>query len=669
MAEILKFDIEGKDFPEVEPWNPTDEQKKRIEFVMAERADMVRKRQQSYVQFNDRTLLEFIDDSEKRLNAYVLTREEQGKEEWQSNFATRAYANKTKALLASVARDVPEMKFVAVDKDGQEDTQAAEVMKNLVRHSYNNEDPQEKTFFLGWSVVGKGTVIEYEGYQKHTFNQKKITSYDLLTGDVEWEEEEIESQGEPISFEVPLPDVYIKNFFIRDIQDQPALIWETFYAERDRFFSDWGKYKNVEFVPDYASIREQEGGTFFREKWQETMTQGKGYLVTRYMNRYRDVYRIVANGVELYDGPMPWRDITKKGKGKKAYPLTKTIFEPFATGEFFYGNSLPNAAMGEGDTINTLYNTGLDKEYRSMVPPLLIGQVNKDMLDLEDEIVAGDTKIYVDDINQVKEMDIKGVSESSMKMIDLVSRGLDLTTLDPQQQGSVQKGVTARAPLLADERARQLKSVFFMFLEGLWLQKIRLRIPNILMSYPKVRYEKVVGKRGAETIIAKFNRFNVEGAELSDGTRGTLAIQFSDNPTMMRRDVEMEEERNMAEGKNFEMIVAASEWLDNFTYDAQIIPESLWRTSQSLGLALELEKAETIATLFPSRFAQNERIIFNDIIKKYGDSPDKYEEPTAPPPGPGGMPGQEETTSGPARLTQDITGNKKERSLGNILEQ
>src|SRR3990167_9723152 len=94
---------------QVDMYTPSEAQKARTKFVYDERADMKEKRDMGYVQFNDRTLIEFIDDSEKRLNAYVLDRESQGKEEWQSNFATRAYANKAKALLAATARDIPDM--------------------------------------------------------------------------------------------------------------------------------------------------------------------------------------------------------------------------------------------------------------------------------------------------------------------------------------------------------------------------------------------------------------------------------------------------------------------------------------------------------------------------------------------------------------------------------
>src|SRR3990167_2805461 len=115
-------------------WNPTAAQKERIQFVYNEHAEMVKKRNQSYVQFNDRTLKEFIDDSEKRLNAYVLDKKSQGKESWQANFATRAYANKAKALLAATSRDIPDMRFKAVNNEDRFDYFAADIMKNLVRH-------------------------------------------------------------------------------------------------------------------------------------------------------------------------------------------------------------------------------------------------------------------------------------------------------------------------------------------------------------------------------------------------------------------------------------------------------------------------------------------------------------------------------------------------------
>lgn len=616
---------------------PTEEQKVRIKFVLDERADMIKKRDETYVHFNDRTLKEFIDDSEKRLNAYVLDKASQGKEEWQANFATRAYANKAKALLAATARDVPDIRIKAVNDEDRFDNFAADISKKLVRHSYAQGNPQEELFFLAWSCVGHGTVLSCEDIQKNVYNKSVIKSFDLITGDIEEEKKETETYGEPYSYEIPLMDLLIKNFYIRNIQKQPSIIHETFYADRERFDAIFGKYPNASKVKDLADIKADERDTYFHAAWSEGVESGKGFLVTRYMNKFkgsRGLYRIIANGVELYNGPMLWIDVSSENYGRPAYPVAKTIYEPFADANFFYGNSQPNSAMGEGDVINTLYNTALDKEYRSMVPPLLIGMVNRDMLDLEDEVVAGDTKIYVDDINQVKQMELRGISDSNVKMIDLMSRGLDLTTLDPQQEGAAQKYVTARAAVAADERAKQLKGIFFMFLESLWLQKIRLRVPNILLSYTRPKLVETIGEDGVIKLQEKYRIFNIEKTELSDGTKGTLGVEFRSKEEMSDRkaimlDINAEEERNFVEGNPFEKIVLSFGRLNQLSYDIEIIPESLWQSSQSINMALAIEKMSLISEKFPEYFAANKELLFNDLIKNYNDDPGRYTLPKA----------------------------------------
>lgn len=654
-------------------WDPGADQKARIEFVYKdEYTDMRNKRDQTYVQFNDRTLLEFVDDSDKRLNAYVLSKDEQGKEEWQANFATRAYANKTKALLAATARDIPDMNFKAVTKDDKYDYFAAEMMKDLTRYSFQQGNPQVDLFFLGWSIVGRGTVISYEGIQQHSFKKKKITSFDLLTGDVQFEEVETKSYGDPVSFEIPLENLLVKNFYIRDIQDQPALIWWSYYATKDEFDFEWGKYPNAKYVKDVADIEKAEMETYFHQYWKEEadMQGGTGYVLLRYYNKYQDIYRVLCNGVELYNGPMLWTDISKQD-ALKVYPFAKEIFEPFAGGAFFYGNSMVNSGLGEGDVINSLINSSLDKNYRAMVPPLIIGMVNKDMFDLEDDQVAGDTKIYVDDISQVKQMEINGVSDSDLKMINLISTGFNLTTLDPSQEGSADRYVTARAAVAADERARQLKGVFFMFLESLWLQKTKLRIHNILLTYTKPQLVQITGADGAKMWEAKYRTFNIENTTLSGGAKGTLSIGIAGTQQelgSMLPKIEQTEFQMKSQGKNHEMIGMMYDYFEKFCYDVQIVPATLWQSSQALAMSLSMEKVKLISALFPEYFQANKEKFFREILKRYDDGPDGYNFPEpmslelqmATQPGGGGA------SPGGGGVASDITGTDSNNSLAKL---
>lgn len=660
-----------------ELYEPSEEQKARIKFVYDEYRDMVDKRNMTYLQFNDRTLIEFIDDNEKRINAYVLPKPLQGKEDWQSNFATRAYANKMKALLAAASRDIPDINIEAIDENNATQQLHSEIAKDLVDYSFSTlGNVQEDIFFLGWSNAGKGTVLSYEGMEMQTYAKKRIVSFDVATGDIEEEVIKTISKGEPVSYEIPIENLLIKNFYIRDIQKQPAIIFYSFYESREQIEEVWGKYPNFKYIKDLKDIPTPEREKYFHSDWSESI-DGRGYLVLRYQNKFRDMYRIIINGVEIFNGPLLWKDITCDGH-KKMYPIAKTIFEPFATGEFFYGNSMPNSAMGEGDALNSMYNTAADKSYRAMVQPLIVGQINKDAFDLEDDIVAGDTKIYVDDVNQIKPLGITGVTDSDVKMIDMLSANLDLTTLDASQQGVAQKYVTARAQVNADERAKQLKGVFFMFMEHLWLQKVKLRLPNILLSYTRPKLVSIIGDDNVEKIQEEMRTFNVDNAKLSDGSRGTKSIQFMDRQTIseqkgeLQQEVDAERQYNSEQGKSYEKIIVPYNFLDTMSFTIKIVPESLWQSSRSLEMALALEKAKIIAELFPEYFSSNKELIFRDIIKKYGDEPAKYDLPApitfeqqkAMEMGMGG--GAQGAPASNGSLIGDISGTDSNNSLNSI---
>lgn len=626
----IEVEMEKKDVDRP-AYNPGDEEKARLDKVYNAYARMDQLRRQTWPQFNNRTLRQFIDDSEKRLNAFVRTRAEQGKEEWQSNYATRVYANKAKALLASVARQLPQMKFGAVNEEEKFDHFAAEMTQNLVIHSNNQGNPEEEMFFLAWSCVGKGTVLSYEGYERQNIVNKRIKSYDIRTGDVEEEETERISSGEPVSFEIPLSDLLISNWFIRDIQKQPEIIWESYYSDKERFLSIFGAYKNIQYVRDAAEMTDSDKETFFHSKWQESLgREQKGYLVKRYMNKYTDQYIITVNGVEIYNGALPWIDITRENFGRKSYPIAKTIYEPFANSDFFYGNSLVNSSMGEGDVLNTLWNSAMDKTYRSLVPILLVGEANDDALDLEDEIVTGDTKIRVRDVTQVTELRRQGVTDSELRMIDLVSAGIDLTTVDPTSSGQAQKYVTAKASLAADEGAKQLKGLFFMFMKSLWLQKTRLRTPNVLIAYGQPRIKRIFLEDGTSKDEEKDPVFNIKNVRLSDGSVGIISIAFKkkeeiqQNAETLMKEADAEEADNRLHGMNYEKVILPYAYLDHLAYYIEIVTDSLYEQNRSLDMALVLEKTRLYYELFPEFFADNKEKMFRDIARIYRDDPDQY---------------------------------------------
>jgi hypothetical protein len=451
-------------------------------------------------------------------------------------------------------------------------------------------------------------------------------------------------------------NLYIADFHIFDIQKQPALVWVDRMTQ-DAFEQEYGKYKNASHVPSAVpQTQKNEDDLFFTNKWQERFDGEEPIEVLKYYNKLKDEFIIVANGVVLLNVPL------LLGKKKKWYPFAKTVGEPFAT-DFFYGNSLPNILMGEQDVINALYNMALDKTYKSMAPALLIGNANKDDFDLEDQNTTIDTKIYVQDIAQVREMPISGLNQSDIKMIEIISRGLDLSSVDSNQSGVAGRGVTAREVVIANENAKKLKGILYLFLTSLWLQKIKLRIMNILVYYTKPKAKLILGKEGTKNILDEYRSFMVENAELpgpnGEPIKGSLGIQiYPDEKSLPKQsDLDIQEMQYEKQAKeNYQALAMTADYLDNWVYDIKVISESVFQTESSLSQSKMEDKLRILAAYFPQIVMQNSEKLAKDTITAFDDDVDEYElapPPPAPMPGMPGetpMPGADMATAGQAGM-------------------
>lgn len=608
-------------------YSPTKTEMGTIGRVYEEFSNMRDVCQKPYKYFNDRTLKQFVDDSQKRFNSYVPSRASQNKENWQSNFFHPTTRNKTIAILASTALSLPKMRVSARNEKNTINKKIANTVGDLVKGSYDKENKEEEAFFEALQGAVEGTVITVESYLKTKVKQKKIKSYDVVTGDIEYEEVDVIIDKGCEDFTIPLTDFFVASAYIRDVQKQPACIWVQRMEEED-CKTEFGKYKNFKFIKKGNELVSKDlQDLFFYEDWN-TRTKKKPYEVVRYYNKSRDSHIIIINGVLMFDGPL------LLGTREKFYPFSKSGYCPF-TDKFFWFNSLPNTMMGEQDIINSLFAMATDKTYKSMVNNLLIGNTNKDDFDLEDETITMDTKIYVQDINQVKEMPRSGVTQSEIKMIDLVSRGLDLTSVDNSQSGVSTGGRTAREVVIANENARKLKGVFFLFITSLWLQKTKLRTLNVLTYYTMKNITDTVGEEKGQ----KFKKFVVDGVPMSDGKTGKKGIIIADSeedlPTKEEMVTNIEEHKKLNYNENYEETAVVSDYLNNWEYEIKIVADDVYQNDSSYSISKNEDKLKTILTLFPEKFKLNEKKLFEDTITSYDEDVDDYdleEKPLVAPP-------------------------------------
>ena len=602
-------------------YKPNEKKRKTISFINEEVTVFVDQRNKTYTQFNDRTLLQFVDDNDKRLNTFILSRDDQDKEGWQANVAMPTVRNKLKKMIAGFALKIPDMAIKAFGDDGSLNIDRAYVADNLIKGSYmKNENPVLENFWEIWEAASKGTVFKYEGYLKSEYKQKFIKSYDIVTGEVESEERTVNAKDECVSVQLPITELFLRDFSINNIQDQPSIAWVKYMSE-DEFTKEFGQYKDSKFVELGIPNNDVDTTTFFYSLDGKEENGKKLIEVIRYYNQLKDQYIIVANGVLLLDAPLLWRV-----NGEKQYPFAKAIWEPFVDKHFAYGNCLPNILMGEYDIFNTLWNSVLDKEYRSLVRPLLVGRANQDQFDLEDEFLDTSTKIYVNDVSQVKPMMTNNVDNSDIMMIQMVARGIEETAPSLPDTLS-QKQSTAREVVIAEEKLRELKVINQELVADLWRQKYSLRLANIQLNYPQPR--KIVNLAGKEELI--YRTFLIDNVELekATGETGILAIQFRDVKKGERKRVEqdlaVEEEMMKKQGMAYRKMIISTNFLDNYLYQIEIISESLLQPSKAKKQIIMKDKLGIVANLFPEILMANQTEFFKVALDAYDDkSASKY---------------------------------------------
>ena len=452
----MAYEQDNEASPSAETYQPSGAEQEKVQFLY-KRYDFLDEEvmKQAYPEFNLRTLRQFLDDSQKRTNSFIQTRAERGLEEWQANVSTGTTRNKVRAYNSAVAKTPPLIRLTATDEQNTVSLERADIMKNLVRHSYLAQgNPELDIFNDGWDCSIDGTVIKYDGYLLVKDTVQTIKSWNPTTGEMETEDSEQVLEDRPIEISVPVNNLLVGDAYEPDIQKQPELIWAQYMSLGD-FMYEFGKYKNAKHVKVYRGMSDGERELYYGPKWSDRAQEDKIELL-RYFNKRKDKYCIVANGVLVFEGPLIW------GRKNKKYPFAKTVFEPFANRRFFWGNSLPNIMMPHQDVENRLVNSLLDKTYRSVDTPMLVSMENRDALELEDEIVTGDTRIYVNDINGVKPMPVAGISQAELNMLQDTAQRLSLASVDALQEGQTGKGVTAREIVISNERAAEIKGIFFM---------------------------------------------------------------------------------------------------------------------------------------------------------------------------------------------------------------
>lgn len=626
--------------------SPTEQQE--VLRLMEEVREMYELQTRKWREFNDRTILEYEDDNQKRINNYVEPRSDDI-DDWQ----TRGYEGITRekmfAFVSKVAMNRPDYKFKATDKTGFIDKVVSEVVKDIYDYTWQFEDPVGVQFFLdAWSAAGSGTVIRYEGVEQTEEILEDFESYDVTTGEIKGlTERSVKSDINCKAERIPLREFLISNYYEPDIQKQSAVA-RVKDMSCEEFRAQYGHFKHAPAVPDMNQLKEQFGDGFFPGQWDSVPTD-RVQVIHIWENGKRKRYSIIANGILIMATPIPRKD------GK--LPFTRGICKPFADSRFFFGKALPDEIASDQDVYNAFKNMVIDRSILYVQRPL----IGSNLSEIENEVFKPNGILNVKG-GELRTMDYAPPDANDIQILEYLRNAANRQTSDVTQSGQTGSGVTAREIVIADENARKLAGVFRVFLEEMDLYGARLRVGNIFQFFfEPTKLEEIEGTDKAGEFNLAYRSFSLDGRKLSDNKNGTKVINIvgkkEDLPTPT--DLDVKEAMAKMQGFELENLYVTAQYVKNFNVDLLIVPESSFEQSKSLQLAKEGEYLSTVAKLMPNKLMQYEDVFFKDLNEAYDKDSTQFEnaKQSQPPPGAGQNPQAQPGGGGGASPIQQLAPN------------
>jgi len=624
------------------------EEQVEILSIMRKVDDMYQIQTNTWHEFNDRTLKEYVDDNQRRINNYVAPRSEDI-DDWQTRGFEGITREKMFAFVSKVAMNRPQYKFKATDKKGFIDGIVSEAVKDIYDYTWNYEDPTGIQFFFdAWAAAGSGTVIRWEGVDQTEETLEEFDSYDVTTGEIVGLKttttlSDINCKSRRVR---PL-DFLVADWYEPDMQKQPHIA-EVFDMSRYDFERQYGSYKHADEVPEMKYVQDILQTSFIAQQWNNIEADRVRVIHYHEKGRKGSKFRIIANGVLILATPIPRKD------GR--YPYSRGIFKPFADERFFWGKALPDEIASDQDVYNAFKNMVIDRALLYIQRPL----IGSNLSEIENEIFRPNGILNVKG-GELKTMDYAPPGAADIQILEYLRAAVNRQTSDAQQSGQTGKGVTAREIVIADENARKLAGVFRLFLEDFDVRATKLRVGNIMQFYfEPSKLKEIIGEEDTKELQIAYRTFALNNRTLSDKRHGLKVISIVGK----REDVPQQEELDVDEfvskkqGIEMEKMVLNAQYIKNFEVDITIIPESSYEQSRSLELAMQNEYTMTMAKLFPQKFMEYQDVFFKDLNEVYDKDMSEFERvpktPPSPPPAQGAEPAGQ---AGPS-VGQQLKGNE-----------
>ena len=558
-------------------------------------------RNQVYKQFNNQTLLDFLDDARKKFWGTIPLSYDNDTPQ----FMMPDTRNEIIKILAKVANLKMKPHFDGVEGfDAIKET----ILKDLVEYWRRGANRKLSNFWQFLYNVENGTVVICVAYKNRLRKVKDITMYDPYTGETQYKEDELDESDVEEEI-INLEDLYIPKIWEPDIQKQEEVIVRTLLKWSD-FKNAFKGYSNVDYVIPGSQFAD---ASIFADFLSYDVRGGDFVEVIRYYNAFRDRYAIIANGVLLNpiksdDGkteeiaPLPWNH--------KKLPFAKTIFEPIDA-NFFYGMPLAEKVKSPQEALNKMMELLLDRERRSIAAPII---TNDPTVEQGLELKPGRIYQVNTDVNQYKELPISGSSASAWNTITTLqgiiaatgSGGVGYPVLPSRQPRSA----TERA-ILAQQQ-EEMSGLYYLFYQDLLEQKVWLAVKNMIQFYTSKKVKEVLGSKEFYKILS------LSEVDLLEGGIGNRELRITDKPSKPEELYKESYLRSLLKKERVEIIEVTPKALQKLQFDIKISFET--EQSPENERLIYLDFITRLMSLFGQTGLLSPKKLLYRIIEKFGES-------------------------------------------------
>jgi len=510
MYHYINYDSKNKKVTDkVSTYKPADNVKDVIKMVQRDMKAGRQVLENSYVEFNYRSILMERDDNQKRFNSFVPSKSGDVDEMWRAQTVRPVTRNKLISIAAHVTAQILYPNAFAQNDRDQEDKAAAMIMRDSIEWVIDNSNYSYKFIqSVIAALTDPVTIVEAE-FAKVMRKVKEMNEKGGYTT-----KEIIDEIFSGFQFHlIQCNEFYIANAYEPNIQKQ-RFVAKRKYIDHEEARLKYGSHNNWTYVKSgIRSVFDLESSTMY-DQIDETM---KGYLDEEviYYNHSLDLQLTFLNGVLMCDKEYPIQRLDKK------YPFAKMGYEFLRNGEFFYYKSAANKLGSDQDLIDTMYNMVMDGTFLALMPPMaLYGSEDVD----SSVMVPGSITSFKDPNTKLESIGPRSDLRAGLEAISMIEKSMSESSQDNTRQGISEGGTKTAYEFSALQKNAAIALGMFSKMLGFFVEDLGALISSDIIQHLSVGEISEITSSSGRMAFKSF----ILPDKVENGKKITKKIQFTD---------------------------------------------------------------------------------------------------------------------------------------------